>query len=141
MGCDIHAHIEVKLSGRWEHYSIPRISRRYALFGRMAGVRDSSIEPIALPRGIPKNATRLTKFDCKQWGVDGHSHSWLNAEELAALVEWYDNLRRGEDRNWIATWEHYELGYLFGNGWNWKKYRSDYPKQLEDTRIIFWFDN
>lgn len=143
MGCDIHAHTEVKINGVWHHYGTPNISRSYDLFARMAGVRNTSdaIEPISKPRGIPEDATFITKFDNERWDTDGHSHSWLNSEELAELVEWYDAKKKEWNPNEWFSWERHGLGYLFGNGWNVRKYPEDYPKGVEDARIIFWFDN
>ena len=46
----------------------------------MADVRN--IDPISKPRGIPEDATFLTKFACDDYV---HSHSWLNAEEIFIL--------------------------------------------------------
>lgn len=141
MGCDIHAHIEIKVNGEWHHYSHPRIDRNYYLFTRMAGVRSGHIEdvePISVPRGLPKDITFTTHFDAKRWGGDGHSHSWLSCKELAALVQWYDELQSG--KNWISRM-YRELGYLFGGDWDFHQQPENYPKGLQDARIVFWFDN
>ena len=87
MGCDIHVHTEVKIDGVWHHYGNPWVARNYALFGLMAGVRDGEQEPIVQPRGLPANATELTVFCARKWGNDGHSHSWLGADEIEALAD------------------------------------------------------
>ena len=136
MGCDIHAHFEIKLNSKWEHYSHPRIQRRYNLFSRIAGVRNyDEIEPISTPKGLPTDLSVTTKFCADHRGVDGHSHTWLDADEIQALMETDFII---EDRDF----EHKELGYLFGNGWeSWKQYPRDYPKEIEDIRFICWFDN
>ena len=143
MGCDIHLHEEVKIKGKWHHYGIARCRRNYRLFAKMADVRNllTHITPIAQPRGIPKNATELTKFDNKKWGVDGHSHSWIGAKEIKELKEWYEkNHYPGEKVE--PWWFEDEFGYLFGNGWDgFIKYPEDYSKDVEDIRFIFWFDN
>jgi hypothetical protein len=145
MGCDIHAHGEVKINGEWHHWSQPYISRRYSLFARMANVRnhegDDWIEPISKPRGLPEDVTYLTKFDSDRWGVDGHSHSWLSGEELDQLEKWTDaEFKKYETEGW---WNlcHHAIGYVFGNGWDVKKYPNDYPDGVEDARLVFWFDN
>ena len=146
MGCDIHAHLEVKINGVWHHASMPHISRDYELFSRMADVRNDPknspeyTEPIDQPRGLPKDVTFLTKFASDYMDSDGHSHSWLSCEELTALIEWYD-AKRKERGVKSVSWEWDTLGYLFGNGWDVKKYPEDQPKGVEDTRIVFWFDN
>jgi hypothetical protein len=31
MGCDIHAHVEIKIGGKWHHYNHPSTDRRYVL--------------------------------------------------------------------------------------------------------------
>jgi hypothetical protein len=149
MGCDIHLHTEVKINGVWHHYGAPCVDRNYRVFAKMADVRNSysEIEPIAQPRGIPGDATEMTKFDCERWGRDGHSHSWLSAEEIAILYHFInDELRlkgwRVPEAGW---WPEDNFGYFFGNTWGgfWE-YRdhanSGTPKGVEDVRFVFWFD-
>jgi hypothetical protein len=56
MGCDIHAVFQARdpETGEWrdiEHEYDEQ--RHYALFGVLAGVRDSEFDPIAEPRGFP----------------------------------------------------------------------------------------
>lgn len=147
MGCDIHAHLEVKINGTWYHATMPRIQRSYSLFSRMANVRNVTkndpgyIEPISEPRGLPSDITFLTKFHSDYMDSDGHSHSYLNCKELSELIEWYDNKKKDYLNGEYFSWEMDKLGFLFGNGWNVQKYPNDFPKGVEDTRIVFWFDN
>lgn len=141
MGCDIHAHFEIKLNGKWEHYDQPKINRNYCLFAKMAGVRGEGlgIEPISKPKGLPKNLSNTTEFDVQHWDGDGHTHSWLNADEIEQVYEYHKSLYEPEDQYTLSMTQ---WGYLFGNGWeDFKKYRSDYPKEIEDIRMVFWFDN
>lgn len=140
MGCDIHVHVEIKIGGKWHHYSQPDVDRNYTLFARMAGVRNGNmVDPIAEPRGLPEDVSYTTRFVREYDGVDGHSDSWLSADEVVGLGEWM----REQAKQWGA--DHYSIesqfGYIFGNGWDIKKYPNDYPSQLEDARIVFWFDN
>lgn len=149
MGCDIHVHTEVKVDGVWHHYGAPNTTRNYALFSKMANVRNDEpgdkdyIEPIAEPRGLPDNATALTLFDNKRWNSDGHSHSWLNAGEIAALVLWLEQYAK--EQRWdlnIWLWEPDNFGYLFGNTWSgFTRYPGDRLEGLKDVRWVFWFDN
>ncbi len=135
MGCDIHLHGEVKIDGKWLHYSQPRIPRSYRLFTKMANVRsyDEEIEPICLPRGLPEDLSEMTAFEAEHWGSDGHSHSWLGSEEIQELEEWLSGIHRHR----FAPWD-----YLFSNTWGgFHRYRQEFPKQLEDIRFVFWFDN
>ena len=90
MGCDIHLHQEIKVDGKWEHYRACNVPRDYRLFCKMAGVRSSSChgepnEPISTPRGVPGDISVVTKISLDRWSADGHSHSWLNAAEIAEV--------------------------------------------------------
>jgi hypothetical protein len=141
MGCDIHIHVEVKVNGTWHHYSHPSIARNYSLFARMANVRNGgNIAPISEPRGLPPDVTFTTKIDCDHYGNDGHSHSWLSAKEVAALLEW-QNSREIYSPAWsFAT----SLGCLFSGTWDWDLHPEDldaYPPGFEDARLVFWFDS
>lgn len=143
MGCDIHAHLEVKIEGIWHHYSTPNIRRNYNLFAKMAGVRNytegpDAIVPISNPKGLPEQMSFITWFDYKmRWESDGHSMSWLDGDELDYLESWFDSQQQKDE---IFAFSRM-FGYLFGNGFNVKKYPSDYPKGVEDARLVFWFDN
>lgn len=159
MGCDIHMHFEVKIAGVWHHYSAPRVQRSYALFTRMAGVQSvSGVEPIAEPRGLPDDISFLTKLAYEYDGDDGHSHSWLSGKEIEEVCCWNDEwrarqaeaLRKEREQagltyngGWYST-HHHEFGYLFGNGWDMgpiEEREGCYPPEIEDARLVFWFDN
>lgn len=149
MGCDIHLHVEIKVKGDnlWHHYNHPYINRNYKLFAKMANVRNydeyGPIEPISQPKGFPHDASLTTKFDYQErWGCDAHSASWLNAEEIQSLEEWYDkNLKKENDFHGFEAANRF--GYLFGNTFHFPQYKGTptYPKNLEDVRFVFWFDN
>lgn len=143
MGCDIHGHIEVKIKGKWEHYSVPNLNRNYHLFAKSAGVRNyegSGITPIAEPRGLPKDLSVVTRLSAKQWGDDGHSHSWLNASELAELIEFHSLESKATGGDVFDVYD--EWGWLEGNGFgSFAKYPDLRPRWIEDLRFVFWFDN
>jgi hypothetical protein len=145
MGCDIHLHIEIKISGEWHHYSAPAVRRDYELFEKMAGVRGERQNAIAFPRGLPNDATFLTTFDARHWNSDGHSHSWLSSEELILLEDWSEarNPKMNMDLDLECGILHC---YLFGNSFaGLHKYPNDNRRLremgLEDVRFVFWFDN
>jgi hypothetical protein len=147
MGCDIQLHTEVKINGQWHHYGAPSVDRNYTLFALLANVRNDEpgdkwyVTPISEPRGLPADATALTKFDSDRWGLDGHSHSWINAEEIARVAE-FANSKKWRGRDGSAFWEADNFGYLFGNNWSgFTKYPEGRPEGLEDVRFVFWFDN
>src|SRR5690606_4278241 len=125
-----------------------KVKRNYALFAKMANVRNSAenpIEPISNPKGLPEDATELTKLHSEKYGTDGHSHSWLNAKEISELHKW---IRDGKNpKEWFGEdswrWEHENMPYFMGNHLN---VFVDYPEDLEgcgieDVRYVFFFDN
>ena len=132
MGADCHCHIEVKIDNKWEHYSVPNIQRNYTIFEKMAGVRGDVANAISPPRGLPKDISLITKIDADNWGEDTHSHSWLSSEEFKELYEY--------QKYHYSYIEQY--GYLFGNGFeSFKAGDAGYPKDIQDFRLVFWFDN
>ncbi len=141
MGCDIHLHTEIKVNGKWEHYGNPNVPRNYSLFAKMAGVRGEQ-DPIVAPRGMPIEASVITELDYERWYGDGHSHSWLNAEEISELCDWYEEYRKNIGCDFMACSSSRIFGYLFGNYWSgFFKYPEDRTPRVEDIRFVFWFDN
>ena len=95
MGCDIHLHVERRIPGLgWTYLGEPHeLSRRnYAVFAILANVRNargsagiptgSGFVPIAEPRGLPADATETVRTASEDWGVEGHSRSWLILREV-----------------------------------------------------------
>ena len=83
MGCDIHTFSERRtLDGQWETVKFaPFDWRSYAIFGFLAGVRNSAmVTPISEPRGLPEDA-RSWVID-QFCGMDYHTPSWLGVQEL-----------------------------------------------------------
>lgn len=139
MGCDIHAHMEVKINNEWYHYSVLQIPRNYELFERMAGVRGDVENAIFPPRGMPDDSTVVTQLACDFLNVDGHSHSWVSSEEFKEIYTFHKNLC--PNHQWFLL-DHKVYGYLFGNSFeHFHEYRNNYPQELQDFRMIFWFDN
>lgn len=100
MGCDIHPFVEVQLEeGSWDLVLKPELTeygftnnyyfsrmRNYDLFGVLADVRNGTygeeFVPIAEPRGLPDDISCDVKAISEDWGIDGHSHSYLTLKEL-----------------------------------------------------------
>jgi len=145
MGCDIHFHSEVKIKGKWHHHSECHIARNYPFFAKIAGVRNHyGIKPISKPRGLPEDATELTKLASERMGSEGHSHSWLGAEEISSLHKW---VKSQSNPDWFTEysfmWLHFNLPYFLGNHLSGF---ADYPEDfegtgVEDVRYVFFFDN
>ena len=144
MGCDIHVHVEIKVNDEWLHYNQPRTSRFYALFAKMAGVRnyDDAETPISPPKGLPSDATKTTLYDyTERWAGDAHSESWLAIDEITQLEEWWKEHREEISLHRGSYFEDY-FGYLFGNPFSGlRRYPAEAPKGLTDARFVFWFDN
>ena len=66
--------------------------RNYDLFAILANVRNGygfagvdtgdGFNPIAMPKGIPSNVSKVVRQEAERWGDDGHSHSYLTVKEL-----------------------------------------------------------
>lgn len=140
MGCDIHLVLEERdpdlgwvgvntfagTNGNDYHSPIAR-DRNYRLFAALAGVRGEGPEP----RGIPDSASSTTRLLVKQWGGDGHSHSWLPLAEAVPLFNkrWYEEGETAKDPKPYR--DGYPSSYWFG-------VESD---NIENYRLVFWFDN
>jgi hypothetical protein len=143
MGCSIHLHTEIKVGGKWHHYSHPQVKSDYRLFALMADVRneDGDYTPLCQPKGLPADASFTTRWDSKRWRGDGHSHSWFSAQELVQLEAAWEALL-GEDFDQLRDGLERFAGYVCGNSWaGFTRYPEDRPKDLEDVRWCFWFDN
>lgn len=145
MGCDIHLHVEIHCEGKWEHWAHPSVIRWYELFGKMAGVRGDE-DPIVEPRGFPPDASLATRLDYEHEGLDAHTPSWLNTEEIIQLETWLKAM--DEKRN--PAWPGFDLEagilsgtYLFGNSLTakWRFVDVDYAPGVDAVRLVFWFDN
>ena len=140
MGCDIHATLEYdwnsnkKKTGNekwWRAFARDLdIDRNYQLFTILAGVRDTGIRPvIAYNRGVPEDASWEYKDDSEEYGVDGHSHSWVTFDELKNWgVEVKDsypsNPEEFRNDDWYKTME--VLADRYGD---------------QNVRLCFYFDN
>jgi hypothetical protein len=134
MGCDIHAFVEVKIGKKWFVYNHPDIVRDYDLFSKMAGVRGQA-KPISLLRGLPKDLSMIAQIANEHWGSDGHSHSWLTLKELGIVEDWYEKI--AFENNYKTLFAPF--GYLFGNKFH-KDSISKIP-EIQDVRMVFWFDS
>ena len=88
MGCDIHMCIEVRSFEKWSAAILSEATydvRNYILFSWLAGVRnyhEKEIVPLAAPHGLPPDLSAAVRDEFEDLGNEGHSHSWLTAEEV-----------------------------------------------------------
>lgn len=177
MGSDIHAYVEqLNIDGTWEQVAWagdrpdyvtddlveefaaagrlgPFARRFYGVFGFL-GHEDrnySRVPPLAPLRGLPPDLSPQTRKRAREWQADGHSHSWLSAQELADFdySQPFENLRTsvtsgsftdgavttdpglGEDmtfRDFLGTRFFADLATLTA------------MNQVRPARIVFWFD-
>lgn len=161
MGCDIHLFCEAKKSvmdiKKWvncdnwkvnpyynptetEEYEpeyIPNSaysSRNYALFAKLADVRSYGKDVcIDSPRGLPSDVTPYTRRESDRWGDDGHSASWFTLRELMVHQKESGGLEDLID-NIIPLYKE--------TFWIWRdKDKEAMNKNLDNFRVVFWFDN
>ena len=137
MGCDIHAYIEVKINNKWCFYNRLDIQRNYEIFGYLAGVRLPDLQNFNV-KGLPEDMDFITQKENEHWNRDGHTHSYLGYDDLVEFQTYHDDYY-GEDL--FKNKKYAQLGYLYGNTYDFKKFPEDYPEWVEDVRMIFWFDN
>lgn len=110
----------------------PFYGRNYRLFGALAGVRDYNMETISdFAKGLPVDVSTEVCGISDEWGVDGHSHSYLTVKELIDS-KYYK----------MSEKELHDIG--MGMGTYFFKDVVDSLLRLgnpEDVRIVFWFDN
>lgn len=130
MGCDIHFILEKKMSGKWvgvqtDYFcSGPARARWYGFFAELGMPyrgESGSGEPL---NGVPDDASETAKAIIEDWKDDGHSHSWLTADQFIAAY------KRAVDKFPPATDRTKEM---FG----------PYPLYTDedDYRVVFFFDN
>jgi len=125
MGCDIHGWVEVKTSQGWVAVKpLKDCSRNYRRFTNLAGVRDYDNCSNVKPLGIPNDVSITTRYDIDNWGIDGHSHSYLPLERAANIF-----LHSGEEPSDYEK-KHPESAFF------------DYEEEdVQKARLVFWFDN
>lgn len=130
MGCDIHIHLEYKLknnNGDFNSWTVSplRIDANYEMFALMADVRneDGKFTPVAKPRGIPFDASYLTKVHYRNERNDAHSMSWLSSREFGEVLQRYSDDDLCPDYR-----------ALYG------AMQALEEQECFDVRIVFWFD-
>ncbi len=97
--------------------------RNYYLFSVLADVRNSYVDPISYPKGIPDDASYGYKYMCDVWEGDSHSHSYFTLKELLE-VDW-DKYEKDSLSEFLSVLN--ELKSL--------------DKEPENIRVCFFFDN
>lgn len=154
MGCDIHMVLEQRHNNRWvgirdydglyttamrispKNYgdNAPEIdnymgwvvrNRNYELFSKLASVRGHGPPP----RGLPKDISDLARIHTDDWGGDGHSHSWGLLSEIGGLfVAHYTPQKALTEDRYKAVLELFGVPFMS-------------PDNLDQLRLVYWFDN
>ena len=139
-----------------EKVSQPFDWRHYAMFGVLAGVRNRDVVPIKEKRGLPEDISEDVKISRESYGEEGHSTSYLTARELyefdynknpfsgltkrKVLLEKVAKETTFLEENKIEDYEYYDLIHpesMFFTHINELCQLGD----LDDVRVVFWFDN
>lgn len=95
MSTTLYAHVEVRLDGRWEHFSAHSIAKNYLLCAAINGTRADDLRPgreIPKPaygtKGIPADATAVTKtcIACEV-AESPRNACTLDADQIAAVQD------------------------------------------------------
>ncbi len=138
MSCDLTLHIELKVNGKWEHYNHKRCFQDYTFFGFVGGVRVEGLQ-VFENKGLPDDLSVITEINRKKYEGDYHNASWLTLDELLQIIEAF---RKHEPNEKQVDAVEKSFGYLFGNSmWYFNKYKNDFSSEIEDVRVVTWFDN
>ncbi len=134
MGFDIKAHIEVKIHKQWHHYSCPSILRNYDLMDFLGAENSLSRNNRFKAKGLPEDISVVTRIAYNRDVANLFNPSWLTPDELKIVSSKFPQLDS------FNIMQGNELGYLFDNSVErFYEYRSDYPQEIEDVRMVFWF--
>lgn len=116
-----------EICGATGFFAITARQRNYEVFAKLAGVRGPGPDP----RGIPDDASDLTKLALDSWGRDGHSHSWDWAWQFALAYMGDEDRQQYIKRR--MTGAEIDLGHILG------------LRQLSSDdrayRVVYFFDS
>ena len=139
MATGIHAFGEVKIAGKWHLHSKFEIGQSYSLFNKIAGINTEHYsEDILVPlKGMPEDVSLVPLRYFQNLHEDAHSATWFSQSEIKELIDWMKRKGRYTCSDIDQT-----FGYVFGQYWSNALSHKEYiPKDLEDVRFVFWFDN
>lgn len=150
MGCDIHIVLERKYNDKWigvtDYSSNPdhliRESdkfkfkycytwvrgRNYDRFAALAGVRGDG----PAPKGLPENISDLIQMKVNDW-EEWDEYSFLSLNKACKIF--VDSLKIQENE-----WDEYSLKTTIKNYPEMPIFEID-DENLDNYRIVFWFDN
>jgi len=121
MGCDIHGWVEVRVGDKYIAVAeLKDRNRNYRRFAKLAGVRNYNSDECKTPLGVPDDVSETTKYYIDKWGEDGHSHSYMSVREAMDIF----NSTADEESQW-PEYTFFDLE----------------PEDIDNHRVVFWFDN
>jgi len=149
MGCDIHIVQEFKYKGKWLGARLLHGNRDYSFFAILCGVRKyyetyENWKSIAEGRGVPEDASELSKALSEDWGSDLHSATYATPSEIIQAVEFLkaqfpdlpylqqDNGKLYKD--FIGVYYPKEVSGLVS-------FEGEHHNPDEEIRYVIWFDN
>lgn len=128
--------------------------RSYSMFSFLAGVRNyDRCKPISEPKGLPDDLSQEVSDEYENWEDDAHSSSWLSLRELVEFD--YDQIfwnrrvmKQISDNHWngaclaeegegsMVTYRENLGGFFFVHLEDLRTLGD-----LDDVRVVFWFDN
>lgn len=142
MGTYMHGFFEVKLNGVWHSYAeLNGSSGLITVYWVMAGYNlfhdvdytKQHLKPISKPRGVPKDASELVKYEAKRYetGDGAEIFTWLSKEEMKKVYSILaDKKAQPFDQNPDFLWQIYRYTNYD---------RPNYNSPYEDIRLIIWF--
>ena len=130
MGVDISIHVEKRVKGKWENIDYHKFvgdgfeiapiydGRNYPMFGALAGI--GGHKPIDYPRGMPGDATELTRLENRHMAEYNHTHSYYSLAELIIA-------KRKELKPLVKRLKI--------------RMQDEMIDKPEDIRVVFWFDS
>jgi hypothetical protein len=118
-------------------------SRDYAYFGDLTdgAVRGGSSDEFIYPlRGLPDDLAPLTKATLEYWHLDGHSHSWLYADEFLPVFAKHFISNAEIAQHTADRLEGYEPWRVILPEYFNVAVESD-DESPSNFRFVFWFDS
>lgn len=134
MGCDIHGCVEIKVDNEWKFVSTLKYdSRNYNVFCNLAGVRcrvgnhiARQVEPDYF---IPDDVSSTTQIEYDVWDTSAHSAKTLSAKKFVDIICENQEVDLSYDES-MEHWLGIDKLTMFTN-----------KNNLDDFRVVFWFDN
>jgi len=133
MSRDIHMHMEIKIRDKWEHYRYSKEPKDLRFFDNMMDRVDG------IKFQVPDDLTQITMLNLKYWVGDAHHIGILGLEAIKQVESWWNLILAKQNSD---NTDNASFGYLFGMRWcSLIEYPTELPFEIEDARIIYWFDN